>query len=291
MPSSTSNRANALNQRGTGAPPPRWISSSLDDSGTFAPTSQRPVRVRPRILPVDSHLERHHHPWAQLACCAEGLIEVVLGSDRRTSFIVPPSRAVFIPPDMPHAVTVLKAAQMRTLYLKAEALAADWTAPRVLAVSGLLHELTLALDDSVSPTRETLLSRLILDELDRADIQALGVPLPGVNDGDKRLRALCEAVMRHPAERATLAEWAHSVGASERTAARLFHDELGTSYQQWRQQVVLAHALPLLASGTPVGQVAARCGYASESAFSAMFKGTLGQSPRAFSRLQAKRSA
>ncbi|MGB3068898.1 MAG: helix-turn-helix transcriptional regulator [Ottowia sp.] len=265
--------------------------SLLEDSGAFAPTAQRPVRVRPRALPVDTHLERHHHPWAQLACCAEGLIEVVLGSDRRTSFIVPPSRAVFIPSNMPHAVTVLKAAQMRTLYLNAEALASGWSVPRVLAMSRLLHELTLALDDSVSALRDTLLTRLILDELDRADIQALGVPLPHANDGDKRLRALCEAVMRHPAERATLAEWARSVGASERTAARLFHDELGTSYQQWRQQVVLAHALPLLASGTPVGQVAARCGYASESAFSAMFKGTLGQSPRAFSRPLTKRNA
>lgn len=262
----------------------------MADADAFEPTLQRPVRVRPRTLPADSHLERHHHPWAQLACCADGLIEVVVGSDPRMSFIVPPSRAVFIPPSVPHAITVLQAVQMRTLYLSAEALPTHWTAPRVLAVSRLFRELTLALDDSDSPARETLLSKLILDELDRADIQTLGVPLPRANDGDKRLRALCEAVMRHPAERGTLAEWARSVGASERTAARLFKDELNTSYQQWRQQVILAHALPLLASGTPVGEVAGRCGYASESAFSAMFKETLGQSPRAFTRLQSKRT-
>ena len=46
------------------------------------------------------------------------------------------------------------------------------------------------------------------------------------------------------------------------------------------------HALPLLARGTPVGQVAAACGYASESAFGAMVKAQLGQSPSAF--FQAK---
>jgi transcriptional regulator GlxA family with amidase domain len=39
--------------------------------------------------------------------------------------------------------------------------------------------------------------------------------------------------------------------ASERTVARLFREELGTSYQQWRQQAILAHALPMLARGVP----------------------------------------
>jgi len=96
------------------------------------------------------------------------------------------------------------------------------------------------------------------------------------------LRALCEAVLRAPAERATLADWAADVGASERTAARLFRDELGISYQQWRQQAVLAHALPMLARGMPIGHVAAATGYASDSAFSAMFKAAMGQSPSHF---------
>ena len=67
--------------------------------------------------------------------------------------------------------------------------------------------------------------------------------------------------------------------------ARLFRDELGTSCQPWRQQGVLAHALPLLGRGLPVSQVAALCGYASESAFAAMFKAAMGQPP---SRLQSE---
>jgi len=116
----------------------------------------------------------------------------------------------------------------------------------------------------------------------RAPTQSLGVPLPHPQQGDKRLRALCQAVLREPARAATLAERAADAGASERTAARLFQGELGTTYQQWRQQVALAHALPLLAGGQPIGQVAAACGYASESAFSAMVKAQLGQPPSAF---------
>jgi AraC-like DNA-binding protein len=137
-------------------------------------------------------------------------------------------------------------------------------------------------DDARGAERERMLMRLVLDEITSADIQALAVPLPHAQHGDKRLRALCEAVLRAPAERATLADWAADVGASERTAARLFRDELGISYQQWRQQAVLAHALPMLARGMPIGHVAAATGYASDSAFSAMFKAAMGQSPSHF---------
>jgi len=122
----------------------------------------------------------------------------------------------------------------------------------------------------------------VVDEIAQADTQALGVPLPHPDTGDKRLRALCQAVLRAPSERSTLAGWAADVGASERTVARLFREQLGLGYQQWRQQAILAHALPMLARGEPVGSVAAASGYASESAFSAMFKAAMGQRPSQF---------
>jgi AraC-like DNA-binding protein len=64
--------------------------------------------------------------------------------------------------------------------------------------------------------------------------------------------------------------------------ARLFREQLGTSYQQWRQQAILAHALPMLARGVPVSHVAASSGYASDSAFTAMFKTAMGQPPSHF---------
>ena len=122
----------------------------------------------------------------------------------------------------------------------------------------------------------------MLDEITHADTHALGVPLPHADSGDKRLRALCEAVLREPSARTTLATQAASVGASERTMARLFREELGLGYQQWRQQVALAHALPLISRGTPISDVAAASGYTSDSAFSAMFKTAMGQPPRYF---------
>ncbi len=254
------------------------------DFDPFRPGHARPVRVRSRLLPADAHFEPHRHPWAQLAYCATGILQVSIAGPGgagggEVTYIVPPSRALWIAPDVLHSVHVLEDAQFRTLYVDAGVAPPAWEGCRMLVVSPLLRELIPALDAPELPReREDLLSALVLDELRGAATQPLGVPLPPA-DGDKRLRALCEAVLRSPAERATLAQWAADVGASERTMARLFREQLGTSYQQWRQQAVLAHALPLLARGVPVSHVAAASGYASESAFTAMFKAAMGQPP------------
>ena len=82
----------------------------IGNTDPVAPTPERPVRSRSRALVVDAHFEPHHHPWAQLAYCASGLIQVtVTERDTHTTLILPPSRAVWIPPRASHAVTVLEA--------------------------------------------------------------------------------------------------------------------------------------------------------------------------------------
>ena len=265
----------------------------VGDTDGFTPSPQRPVRVRARSMPADAHFEPHSHAWAQLAYCATGVVQVTarqsVAAPCKTdeiTYIVPPTRAVWIAPGARHHITVLEAAEFRTLYIDASATPEGWRGCRVMVVSPLLRELVQSLDAAagqpLSPARESWLSALVLDEITHADTQALGVPLPHPQSGDKRLRALCQAVLRAPATRATLAEWAAGIGASERTVARLFRNELGMSYQQWRQQAILAHALPLLTRGQPVSEVAAASGYASDSAFSAMFKAAMGQPPSYF---------
>jgi AraC-like DNA-binding protein len=258
----------------------------LGDMDPFRPSRARPVRVRARTLTADTHFEPHRHGWSQLAYCSAGVLQVTSqrseGADEVT-YIVPPSRAVWIAPGARHSVHVLEDAQFRTLYIDESATPAGWSGCRVIVVSPLLRELVSALDaQPLAREREERLAHLVLDEIAHADLHALGVPMPDAQDGDKRLRALCEAVLRAPAERGTLAEWSAEFGASERTMARLFRDELGITYQQWRQQAILAHALPMLARGTPVSHVAAASGYASDSAFTAMFKASMGEPPSHF---------
>jgi len=261
-------------------------STPIGDADAFRPTRHRQVRVRARSLPTDSHFDPHRHAWSQLAYCATGILQVTSQRDEdggdEVTYIVPPSRAVWIAPAARHAVHVLEDAEFRTLYIDASATPAGWSGCRVIVVSPLLRELVSALDATpLAREREQRLTGLVLDEITHADVHTLGVPMPRAQ-GDKRLRALCEAVLDAPSQRSTLAQWSAEFGASERTMARLFRDELATTYQQWRQQAILAHALPMLARGMPVSHVAQASGYSSDSAFTAMFKSAMGRPPSAF---------
>lgn len=263
------------------------------DPMRFTPTPARPVRAKARFLQASTRIEPHRHDWAQVAFSATGVVRMTAGA---LTCIVPPSRAVWIPPGVEHVVTVVEDAELRTLYVhqadgttgpfgagQADPRAvAAWRQCRVLEVSSLLRELVAQLStepgDAPAGERERHLAALVLDELRRARPVPLGVDLPH----DKRLRALCEAVLDDPARWPTLDHWAREAGASPRTAARLFRAELGTTYLQWRQQVLLARALTLAAGGMPMNRIAAELGYASPSAFAAMVRRSVGQTPSRF---------
>lgn len=243
-----------------------------------APTPDRPVRLIARDLGHDALLPSHTHRWHQFLYAATGVVRVATAE---ATWVVPPSRAIWIPTGVPHAVSILEEAHMRSLYVLPAACVLPAEVCRVIEVSHLLRELIAdlgAASTESDPRRERLVSDLILDELRIAETLRVGVPLPR----DKRLATLCAALIDDPASTRTLAQWAPEVGASARTLARLFADELGSSFAQWRQQMRLAHAAPLVARGWPLSRVAAELGYGSQSAFSAMFRRTFGKSPSAF---------
>jgi AraC-like DNA-binding protein/quercetin dioxygenase-like cupin family protein len=267
---------------------PHRASVAPIDPPAFAPTAQRPVRAKLRRLAASTRVEPHSHPWAQVAMSATGVIRMNAG---RSTYLVPPTRALWIPPGVEHVVTVLEDTEIRTLYVDpgahffgdvADTPFARWPACRVLEVSPLLRQLVAHLDTAPGPgafdEREACLAALILDELQRAAPVRLGVDLPA----DKRLRQLCEAVLDEPTRWTSLEDWSRQAGASPRTVARLFRSELGTTFVQWRQQVLLAHALALASRKLPMATIAAELGYASASAFAAMVKRTLGAPPTHF---------
>ncbi len=261
----------------------------------YAPTRERPIRAKLHRLSTDKRVVPHDHPWAQLAVSDTGVVRLTV---EHGTYLVPPSRALWIPPGVEHAVSVVEDAELRTLYLLQapgrcgpdvpKAQEAAWRQCRVLEVSDLLRAMVMLMstqpDGAGRPPsaeelqRERRLGALVLDELRRAKPVRLGVDLPA----DKRLRALCEAVLDDPTRHGTLEGWAHDTGASARTVARLFRQELGTTFVQWRQQVLLAKALAMAARKLPMGTIAAELGYASPSAFSAMVRRSVGAPPSQF---------
>ena len=242
------------------------------------PTSARPVTMVARDLGSARVLLPHSHHYAQLTLALDGVIRVSTGD---SSWIVPPQRAVWIAAHVEHAVTIVETARLRPVFVAASHDPFPGEACKVLEVSPLLRELVMALEQQdpacLSP-RARMISDLILDELPRLGTRPIRVPMPS----DKRLKALCDALLADPGAGLTLNVWARQVGASERTLARLFEKELGMRFGQWRQQARLAHAAPLIARGLPLSQVAEQLGYASQSAFTAMFRKTFGSPPTVF---------
>ncbi|MGZ2745293.1 AraC family transcriptional regulator [Burkholderia stagnalis] len=248
----------------------------IDIPPEFAPTPAHPMRVRARPLPAGVRVPRHTHAWAQLAYASRGVLRMATTG---TTWMVPPSRAIWVPPRVTHEVVIVEDAYLRTLYIDASIVPDGLDACRVVEVTGLLRELIVALDArDLSATRERMLCALVLDELSRAEPLPLAVPMPD----EKRLRTLCEAMLAQPAHAESLEHWASEIGASTRTISRLFKQELGVSFSQWRQQALLARAIPLLNQGRPLSHIARELGYQSQSAFSAMFRRAFGESPRAF---------
>jgi AraC-like DNA-binding protein len=258
----------------------------------YEPTKARPVRGKARLMAHHMDILPHWHSWAQLVFSISGAVRVsAQGPGADSSYMVPPSRAVWIPPGVVHAVTAVEEADLRTLYLHESAVVvlargADWSQCRVLDVTPLLRELVLQLavePDAVPAndadrTREQGISALILDELRRARSLQLGLPLPR----EGRLRRVCEAMLDQPLRHADIEGWAAEASTSARTLSRWFSDELGTSYGQWRQQLLLAKALALAARKQPMNLIAAELGYASPSAFSAMVTRAVGMPPSRF---------
>jgi AraC-like DNA-binding protein/quercetin dioxygenase-like cupin family protein len=217
----------------------------------------------------------HRHRRAQLIHAVTGIMRV---EAEEGSWLVPTHRALWVPAGIVHGIRMDGAVAMRTLYIEAAAANAFPKRCGVVEVPDLLRELILAATAVVPQAeadRYALIEALILTELATLPPVPLHVPMPQ----DKRLRAICESLIAAPDRNDTLDAWALRVGASRRTVARRFRAETGMSFAAWRQQLRLVEALSRLAAGTPVTIVAQDLGYDSPSAFTAMFKRSLGTAP------------
>lgn len=259
--------------------------TSVTPAAMARPDATRPVRLIARELKANEVLPAHQHEWPQLTITGHGTIRITAAG---STWIVPPSRAIWIPPGIEHEVITLETSGLRAVYVH------DALAPhpidtcKVLEVSDFMHALVDALAMSEAGTaRETHIMALIIDEARQAASLPLQIRLPA----DRRLRHLCQALIDDPANGNTLHEWARTIGMSERTLTRAFEQELGMGFSQWRQEMRLAHAIPLIAKGWPLSRVAAELGYTSQSAFTAMFKKAMGRPPTAFIARPERRQA
>ncbi len=230
----------------------------------------------------------HAHTAHQLLFASSGAMTV---TGDRTSWMIPPGRAVLIPAGIPHSIRMWGEVAMRSLYFPVNAPApvfGDAKTCRVISVSPLLRELILrvaemaALDSRV-PVESRLMS-VLMDELESAQIEPLLLPLPL----DVRALRAADDVLKNPADEATGEALARRCGLSTRTLERLFRAETGMRFGLWRQKARLLESVRVLVEGGSVTDAALESGYASVSAYIAAFKQTFGCTPGAMLTDQAR---
>ena len=226
--------------------------------------------------PSGLHTGMHSHPKAQLIYGISGVMRV---ETETAFFVLPPTKALFLPPDEPHSITMEGDVAMRELFI--DRALAEKVAPeaRVLAVGPLLRELLIAIcNEPVAwdeGSRAPHLVALILDEIGRA--KTLFTRLPSIHE--PRLLRVAQAIIDNPADARSLEDWAEICGASDRTLARLFLRETGMTFGQWRLQARLNAAFILLMTEGDIPRVAQKVGFSSQSAFGVAFRRTFGLTP------------
>ncbi|MEQ7049940.1 helix-turn-helix transcriptional regulator [Paenibacillaceae sp. P-4] len=218
----------------------------------------------------------HSHRRGQFFCVESGLIHVRTPTG---SWLLPPRRAGWIPPNIAHKVTVSGAMSGWSLLLTPEISKDLSYTPCVINVSELMRALvqrTVSWRDQeiLEPNQERIIA-VLLDEIKLAPLEPLHLPLPV----DPRLLRITDAILQQPEDNRTLNEWAVWAALSPRTLRRLILAETGLTFAQWRQQARLTLALEMLAQGDSVGMVADALGYGTPSSFIAMFRRAFGDSP------------
>jgi AraC-like DNA-binding protein/mannose-6-phosphate isomerase-like protein (cupin superfamily) len=222
---------------------------------------------------------KHTHEQAQLLYAVSGVVSIT--TDEGT-WVVPPSRAVWLPPGLEHQTSSLAGVQFRSLLIDTSEMQGLPGECVVVEITPLVRELILKLanlaQNPASRDRTDAIVRLLPMELSFQSAQPLKLPVPK----HPELAQICEQFRKDLTQDLPIEAAASLLHMSRATFMRQFKRETAMSFGHWRQQARMLNALTMLAEGRSILDVAFECGYNSPSAFSAMFRRSLGCSPSAY---------
>nr|WP_199045173.1 helix-turn-helix transcriptional regulator [Dyella sp. ASV24] len=226
----------------------------------------------------------HSHARGQLYCVESGLVHV---RTAQGSWLLPPHRAGWMPAGVEHTVTLSGRMSGWGVFVTPLECGCLPTEPCVISVTELMRALvrrasSWVWERELDESQERI-TRVLLEKICRARHEPLHLPMPI----DRRALRISVALLENPNDNRGLEEWAVWAGLSPRSLSRLFRSETALSFAQWRQLARLTRGLEQLADGEPVSAVADALGYASVSAFVAMFRRSFGQPPARYFAAQA----
>lgn len=251
-----------------GALPVFCLSMSQIRHQPTAPTSTR-------LLGGGETIDRHRHDDHQLIYVSSGVLAI---TTEHGSWIAAGDRALWVPANTWHEHRFYGRSRFHTIGFPARGRTPllDTERPTVIAVDALVRELLIALTGTSLPRTEARhIETVLRDRLRRATAEP--VALPAAND--PRLADACRLVEEDLHEPCTLAQLADRVHTSERTLSRLYRDEFGLTFPQWRTRIRIFTAMVMLAEGATVTDTAHACGWATTSAFVQTFAQAAGMTP------------
>jgi AraC-like DNA-binding protein len=225
-------------------------------------------------MPLGTVFHHHSHPAHQLAWTPTSVLEVETAEG---TWVLPPTRALWLPAGVPHETRATAPTVLRGIYLDPDRCFVGWSAPTPVAVGPLLAALLRHLEGALDPDARERAEVLLADLLEPVSALTIDLAMPS----DPRARDVADALLADPADRRTLTRFGRDVGASARTLSRGFADGTGMTFSHWRASARMRAALPLLAAGGPVSQVASEVGYDTPSSFVAAFRRVTGTTPGA----------
>jgi AraC-like DNA-binding protein len=227
-------------------------------------------------MPAGRAFAWHTHERHQLVWAAAGVLTVLT---KASTWVLPPTRALWIPAGLPHETRASGTATMRAVYIRQDRCPIDWEKPTPVGARALLAELIAYLEDvELQPRQRSAAEELLIGLLEPLHIATIELRMPL----DPRAREVAEALMQAPQDKRTLEKWGRHVGASERTLARAFVAGTGISFGRWRTRLRLQTVLPILAEGGSIASASSEAGYDAPSAFVAAFRRETGTTPKRY---------
>lgn len=177
--------------------------------GQMPPVTAVAANYRPK-----DRVRSHKHPVGQLIYAVRGVTVVQTASGQ---WVVPTTRALWVPACMTHSIRMVGHVRMRTIYIRPDASPQLPNDCIVVAVSALLNALILEAVNVRHPyaadSRDGRLMRLLIDEI----VQMPGRPLNLAYPSDPRLRVIHERIMAVPDDPRSVAHLIFQGGYSTMT--------------------------------------------------------------------------
>ncbi|MFT4124583.1 MAG: AraC family transcriptional regulator [Microbacteriaceae bacterium] len=216
------------------------------------------------------------HDTNELAWASEGTATLTVAG---VPWTISPEHAVWVPAGVAHKVPSTRTAILFPLQFDLSAPGPQWReATAVWVGPELRSQLMRYIQSTFGEGRDRKSERdVLLGMLPGHGSTEPPLPMPT----DPRARFVGERLLADPADARSIEQWASEVDASGKTLQRAFVATTGLNFAEWRVRARLDAALPLLAQGVPVSEIAGRVGYTTATGFIAAFRRQFGHPPTA----------